>query len=343
MRKHVNLISVIIPVYNVKPYLEECVNSVLVQTYDNLEIILVDDGSTDGSGELCEKLKEKDTRILVIHKANAGLGFARNSALEIFAGKYVTFIDSDDYVSPSMIENLYNGLMENEVDECKMGFQRVKDNHIVCGEKKYEKENFSGIEAKTTYAPRIIGSAPDKHDSIEMSVWGTLFVGDIIRKYNLRFPSERELLSEDLFFHLEYLQKANGACLIDKMDYKYRVNEKSLTKSYRVDRADKSLSLYNELVKRLRAYGYGESVINRARRIFFIYILMSITQEVMYEKNNMVNAIKNIKKICSNDEVQNIIKAYPVNELEFKQRMFLKCIIHRMGFTLYALKKCGAY
>lgn len=343
MEINLDLITVVIPVYNVKPYFSECINSVLSQTYKNLEIIIVDDGSTDGSGELCDDIKEKDSRVSVIHKKNAGLGYARNSALDVCTGRYVTFIDSDDYITANMIETLYKSLKENNVDECKMGFQRVKNDHSVCDETKYENEKFSGIEAKTKYAPCLIGSAPDRHDSIEMCVCGVIFDGNIIREYNLRFPSERELISEDLIFHLEYLQHANGACTIENTDYKYRVNEGSLSKSYRPDRMEKSLYFYDEVVRRLKIYGYGEDVINRAKRMLFIYTRMSISQEVTFEKNSAVIAVRNIKEICSNTHLLEIINSYPIKELGFSQRIFVECVRHKMGLTLYALKKCGIY
>lgn len=339
MKENLDLITIIIPVYNVKPYLEECLQSVQKQTYNNLEIILVDDGSTDGSGELCDKLKKNDKRISVIHKKNAGLGFARNSGLELASGKYVTFLDSDDFIEPTIIEALYIGMKENHVDECKMGFQRVKNDHSVCGETKYKFEVFQGNEARTKFAPRLIGSSPQEHDSIEMCVCGAMFDGELIRKYNLRFPSERELISEDLIFQLEYLQHANGACTIENTEYKYRVNDTSLTRSYRADRKEKNIFFYEEVVKRLKVYGYGADVINRAKRMLFIYMRMSIAQEVIYTGHDRKTAIKNIHGICQDSKLLDVIESYPVMKLGFKQRLFLRCIKHDMAIILYILKK----
>lgn len=338
-----DLITVIIPVYNVRPYIEECINSVLGQTYKNLEIIMVDDGSTDGSGELCDFFKGRDPRISVIHKENAGLGYARNSALEVFTGKYVTFLDSDDFITPSMIETLHNEMKENTADECKMGFQRVRNDHSICGESKYKRESFRGKEARTAFAPRLCGSAPDKHDSIEMCVWGAIFDGDIIRKYGVRFPSEREIISEDLFFQIDYLQYANGACTIENTDYKYRTNDASLSRSYRKDRAEKCLCFYDELEKRLSLYGYGEDTINRAKRILFVYIRGCIGQEVTYEGNSSTAAIERIKNICSNARLQEIISAYPVKKMALPQRFFLNCVTRKRAALLYGMKKTGIF
>lgn len=98
------LISVIVPVYNVEAYLERCVDSILKQTYKELEIILVDDGATDSSGELCDQLAKKDDRIIVIHKKNGGLSDARNAGIDASRGEYLSFIDSDDFIHPMFME-----------------------------------------------------------------------------------------------------------------------------------------------------------------------------------------------------------------------------------------------
>ncbi len=115
------LISVIVPVYNVKDYLKRCVNSILNQTYTKLEIILVDDGSTDGSSSICDEYKKKDNRIVVIHKPNGGLSSARNAAIQIARGDYFSFVDSDDYIEPNMLETMLNLCLENKVLMCCCG------------------------------------------------------------------------------------------------------------------------------------------------------------------------------------------------------------------------------
>lgn len=122
------LISVVIPVYNIEEYLERCVNSVCQQTYSNLEIILVDDGSTDGSGRLCDKLAEKDERIKVFHKENGGSSSARNLGLLQAKGEYIGFVDSDDYVSPQMYELLSNAIKKHGADIAQIGRDEIDAN-----------------------------------------------------------------------------------------------------------------------------------------------------------------------------------------------------------------------
>ena len=116
------LISVIVPVYNVERYLRQCLDSLINQTYNELEVIMVDDGSKDSSGKICDEYSEKYDNFKVVHKENAGLGMARNTGFEHIKGEYVTFVDSDDYLEPDCIATLYNELRNKDVDMCKGGF-----------------------------------------------------------------------------------------------------------------------------------------------------------------------------------------------------------------------------
>ena len=118
-------ITVIVPVYNVKDYLERCVESICGQTYPNLEILLVDDGSTDGSGKICDELAKKDTRIKVIHKPNGGLSDARNAGLDVATGDYIGYVDSDDYIEPDMFEILLTNIEEHQADISCCRYARV--------------------------------------------------------------------------------------------------------------------------------------------------------------------------------------------------------------------------
>ncbi|MDO5544826.1 MAG: glycosyltransferase [Eubacteriales bacterium] len=122
------LISVVVPVYRVEKYLDHCIQSIVEQTYQNLEVLLVDDGSPDGSGEICDRWAQRDSRVRVFHKENAGAGAARNTALDAAAGDLIAFVDSDDYLHPNLFSHLYS-LMEDGVDiaECEIGMTETDD------------------------------------------------------------------------------------------------------------------------------------------------------------------------------------------------------------------------
>ena len=151
------LISVIVPVYKVEQYLPKCVESILAQTYTNLEILLVDDGSPDNCGAICEEYARKDPRIKVIHKENGGLSSARNAALDIARGEYIGFVDSDDWIQPEMYETLLSGIKKNDADMAYGGRYDVDGN---TGEK-------------------TIGLCPQKEECISgMEMLGRVFVWD---------------------------------------------------------------------------------------------------------------------------------------------------------------------
>lgn len=129
------LISIIVPVYNVEKYLNRCIDSIINQTYKNLEIILVDDGSPDNCGMICDEYAKKDDRIKVIHKKNGGLSDARNNGIKIANGNYIGFVDSDDWIAPNMYEKLYYALVDNNADISCCKNIRCKDNNIKINKK----------------------------------------------------------------------------------------------------------------------------------------------------------------------------------------------------------------
>ena len=140
------LISVIVPIYNVEEYINKSVRSIVNQTYENLEIILVDDGSSDGCPQICDKWAEQDKRIKVIHKQNGGLSDARNAGIDIMKGEYVSFVDGDDYIDERYIEVLYNNLVKYNADVSQVSFNNEGFEivsifaHVLCGsgEKMYK-------------------------------------------------------------------------------------------------------------------------------------------------------------------------------------------------------------
>ena len=237
----VDLITIIVPVYNVEKYIRECIDSLLNQTYKNLEIILVDDGSKDKSGEICENYANADSRVKVIHKENEGLGFARNTGLTVAQGKFVTFIDSDDVADADLVERLLKGITDSKCDTCLGGFKRISENGTTSFVEQYDIALFTGAEVYNELFARMLGSAPDKHDAIRMSVWNVMYSMDIIRKYKIKFPSERKFISEDIIWDSEYYKYAKQVKVIDSTAYNYRITPGSLTQKYKPDMLKKNM------------------------------------------------------------------------------------------------------
>lgn len=334
------LVSVIVPVYNVEKYLRQCLNSLLEQTYENIEVIMVDDGSQDSSGEICNEYAAKYANYFVVHKENAGLGMARNTGMKHMQGEYVTFLDSDDYLDQNCIEVLYNNLLKYHVDMCKGGFKRVENSGNVISRREYQEQVFEGEMAKRELLPRMIGSSPRAHDSVEMCVCGAIYKCESIKKYDLKFPSERELISEDLVFNIDYMQHANGACTIEDMGYNYRVNLKSLSTSYRPDRFEASRHFYLTMQSKLQGLEYDEETMLRLDRMFFVYLKMCVAQErkkISY--GGKAKSIENIRIICTDKTVMDVIDKYPRKLLGIKQRAFLLMLRKQMARTLYLIAR----
>lgn len=333
------LVSIIVPVYNVKKYLRECVESLLQQTYKNLEIILVDDGSKDQSGAICDEYAEKDKRIKVIHKDNAGLGFARNSGLEIARGGYVTFIDSDDIADSNLVELLMQGIQEYDADTCIGGFKRISNDGKIVFREQYEEAVYVGKAVYDGLFAKMLGSAPDKHDAMRMSVWNVMYSTEIIREYNLRFPSEREFISEDIIWDSDYYKYAKCVKVIPSMAYSYRITPGSLTQNYKPQRLEMVCALYNEMERRLG--GDIEKII-RLQRQFFVNLRVCISQE-----NNHIRAKgektlgKRLMNIVNCQTVEKVVNTYPIKKIQFRQRVFLIIIKYKLVTMLGALLKLG--
>lgn len=212
------LISVIVPVYNVKDYLEKCLQSVCGQTYRNLEIILIDDGSSDGSGELCDFFAQRDGRIKVIHQANAGQSAARNRGLAIAQGEYLGFVDSDDWIEPDMYEFLYRLLRENRADISVCSHYRDKGGKSVAKYASGELFSFTRDEA-------IRALAIDKHIRNYM-------VDKLFRRHlfaGITFPENR--VFEDLAICYRVFYGAGKVVLQDTPKYHYMIREGSTMQS----------------------------------------------------------------------------------------------------------------
>lgn len=210
-------VTVIVPVYNAKDYLEECLYTLLAQTYSNLEIILVDDGSKDGSGEICDSYSLKDGRIIVIHQKNAGVSAARNKALDIATGEYIMFCDSDDVVAPQWVE--MQVAAQKKYPNSAMSSQ-VEKFHDSVRVKEFSELNVENINYWELFIFGLSGYPVNK-----------LFVKSVIDKYSLRFEVGVPI-GEDAAFVSAYMQHCDDYYLITNPLYYYRQVESSALHKY---------------------------------------------------------------------------------------------------------------
>ncbi len=219
------LISIVVPVYNASKYLDRCLKSILNQTYQNMEIILVDDGSTDGSGELCDEYKKLDPRFEVIHQENSGVSIARNKALEIARGEYIAFVDSDDYVTAEFLESMYLGMIENHVDLSICGLEKIGGIDISTGEYNGDFENEKILLEKSGIVERDdLWFHSIDSNIIGCYLWNKLYKRDLLNKGGL---NPKLSIGEDMVYLVQYLLNIDRACYIAKPMYKYQMNEMS--------------------------------------------------------------------------------------------------------------------
>lgn len=217
------LISVIIPVFKAEKTLSRCLESILGQTLTNLEIILVEDGSPDQSGSLCDKYSETDSRITVVHKKNGGVSSARNTGLERAQGKYIMFCDSDDTVVPTWAEKMYKLIEENSVSLGVCLWSKAHDYMRCIGSSDNQLIDVKMKSEIWTLYKKMLAS----------SVWNKIFIKKVIDEYHLRFDENIEY-AEDTIFVLNYLQKCSyGYAVINEPLYiYYEENIGSLSKKY---------------------------------------------------------------------------------------------------------------
>lgn len=220
-----DLFSIIIPIYNVAPYLEDCVESAVNQTYSNIEIILVDDGSTDESGKICDKWAERDKRVKVIHQVNGGLSAARNAGLSSAKGKYIYFLDGDDYIDDELIETVATAFEEEEdIDLVVFQYWKVYSDHID------EAPRFAPRKTKVdTEMERFRFIVNDfwQH-RIGWEAWNRAFKKSILDKNNIFFADNRKIFAEDLFFSLCYCPFVKKINVLSDHLYYYRQREDSI-------------------------------------------------------------------------------------------------------------------
>lgn len=237
-------ISVVIPVYNVEKYLSECLDSVVNQTYKNLQIILVDDGSTDFSGKICDVYAEKDNRITVVHQKNAGAGAAKNTGLELIDGDYFSIIDSDDYIELDMYEKMVNSLEKYNADIVQCLFRNVFVNDSF--DRKYKiKGNYPKVLTSKSFLKEYL------YDWKYAIFANKVFKSSLLKE--IRFPVGRKI--DDEFFTYKLVCNAKKVVNIDNILYNYRMRKTSVMNENDTDRL-----IYDRIDCFIERYNYVSDI-----------------------------------------------------------------------------------
>lgn len=327
----IKLISIIIPVFKVEKYLNRCIESVVRQTYKNLEIILVDDGSPDNSPKLCDEWAKKDSRIKVIHKENGGVSSARNVGLKNVLGDYIAFVDSDDWIEETMCEKLIEHATKTDADMTFFKFRRVYENGKVFENKEVALERVKCKDIKVFFT-----SVTDKHGNY-LDVMGSacriLFKKDIATAHKF---SEKLKHGEDLFFVLNCLEKANKVEILDEVLYNYYYNDQSVTTKVCENYFQNIINLCKHEKNYLKEKNLSEYefFINHA---YVCRVVSKMAQQKYF--------VKNMKNLCKNDDLlkeslnKNVYKKIRKEEKYWKSKIRNFIIYHKMWWLYKIVAK----
>ena len=301
-------VSIIIPVYNVEKYLDRCIQSVLNQSYEDLEVILVNDGSTDKSSEMCDAYSEVDSRIKVFHKNNGGLSDARNAGLEVATGEYIIFLDSDDYVENTMVEDAVEVMEKNNSDVVIWGYYADFVD---------EYENLISSKSRT-----CISGSFSKRDLMEFTItteligilgyaWNKMYKKDLLLENDFKFTKGLSLV-EDIVFNSPVLAKAERISFIERqyVHYMQRPRETLGAKFYDNYYDLKTMSI-NSVRSMLHEWGKNEQEISPAINQIGYETLKSTTRLLSKAKNYTKNEKKiYLKELLNRCDVQNYLNEY---------------------------------
>lgn len=343
-------ISVIIPIHNSGKYLEKCLRSIVNQSFSNLEIILIDDGSLDESLLICRDFEKKDNRIKVICQKQLGVSAARNIGIKTSTGEYVLFVDSDDWIEQDAIELMYNSMLSNKSDICFCGVAISFNGNIV----RLIEENLNGLCNYPWDLSKVILSEKYNYskgyltrDNVSGYIWRCMFKNSIIKTHNLFFP-EKVQFSEDRIFLLNYLNKVRCASLVNKYLYYYR---KDSTESLTYLHSKKyNPNFYRERIMVLdfleEAISESTMMLEPDKRRLIVYLRFKLALEILL--NNMKLNKKDFfriirkdlnKKVISNLFCKESFKIMKTLNYSFRKRLMFKLIKQRQWAILYYLLK----
>ena len=307
-------ISVILPIYNVEKYLEKCLESLLAQTYEALEIILVNDGSKDRSLEICKAYEAKDSRIKVIDKPNEGVALTRNRGLEVATGDYIAFVDPDDWVEPEMYASLMSQIKKWESPVCLCNFFKdtKRRSQAKCFE--FEDEMLEGEAIIEKLINDMIGMSDllPKYTMIMGSVWRGLYKRSFIEAHAIQFVPKLSIM-EDLVFMVQVLLKCVSSgerIAIDRNAwYHYVQHPNSALHSYNEQLWEDQLVVYEQLEKSLKEANLEEAMRNRLDIRYIGMVLTAIKNETYARKEgDLRESISRIKEIFMDDTLKCVLE-----------------------------------
>ncbi len=315
------MVSVVIPVYNVEKYLNNTIDCVLNQTYKDYELLLIDDGSTDSSGKICDTYAQGYDNIRVFHNQNQGPAKTRNFGIENAKGEYVAFIDSDDLIRENYLQAMMEGYQQEEVDLAMCGYERfdsetneTTSTHLV------KEEEYSVLESNRELA-RLFTTPRTSLNGV--SIWAKIYKRNILMDYNIRFPENIDY-EEDCCMNVQYYRHVRKTYIVNKSLYRYRQLKNSLSKVYKETTYANLVNGYNERMKFIKEFPNNKKLCDGVNVVFLV-VTMGNLKKIEASSMNKKEKLQAYDRMLKYAELHHVIDNCALSKNKLTKNLTLAC------------------
>lgn len=329
------LVSVIVPIYKTEAYLDQCIRSVVEQSYSNLEILLLDDGSPDRCPAICDSWEAQDIRVRVIHKSNTGVSNTRNTGLAMAKGKYITFLDSDDYLETNAIAVMLSKAEEYQAECVLAGYKRLLRDGTSAEHPVIERMQICDDHKKVegNILRRLIGAECKGIVPLHYSACMKLYNRQKLIEHKVSFLPIREIGSEDFFFNICWFEHVEKAVLIPESIYIYRDNGESCSNTYNAERVNSFIKLFQAMYEK-------NPLVDRKEYLHMLSgnVLggISVCVKLLIASDSPCK-IKQLSELLENEEIRRMLDCCDVGRIRFPLNLFSALMKFKMKYTLLAL------
>lgn len=332
---HSPYISFIVPVYNASRTLEHCIKSLLTQTYDNFEIVLVDDGSVDGSSKICDDFAQKENRVVVYHQENAGVSAARNKGLELACGKYVAFVDADDWIDSNVCETFVKACEKQDYDLfCFSAIYSSQKKDVLSFLLPGDVELFSQKQKEELLCKMMTPWAPwysfNCNTRFAGSVWAKFYRAEVIKNSDIQFSLET-IVSEDVLFNVLSFDFFDKIGYSAKAFYHYRVQDDSAQNRYRPNSMKYFGFVIDQIQQWLEEKRKDLNVKDCANTLFVHYLFGAIKEDYFHRNNpNKAFACSELNEVLSQEKYKKVLENVKSEYFTLSERILVSLLRHKM-------------
>lgn len=335
-----SIVTIVIPVYNIERYLGRCLESIINQTYSGLDIVLIDDCSTDNSARICDEWMRRDTRIRVIHKeVNEGAGIARNCGMLEAIGEYIIFIDGDDYIAPKTIERCVSKAKDTGAQAVVFGHHDVNAEGEITGSFVTEGNVFEGYQVREVFLPNALAPSPAKgKERAPSCARAVMFLLQPLKERGWHFFSEREVFSEDICLMLEVYSFIQKVAILPEYLYHYCENGSSITRSYSSGDYEKIKVFYKRSIELCDEYGYDPVIRYRLTLIYLSYTIAAMKRAV-FRGGKKGTQVREIRQMLDDNILQDKLRETKGDQHRWPRKIIFFAMRHRLALVCWLLVK----